>query len=227
MKERGILFSAKMIKKILSGEKTQTRRVVKELGGNRGGPVGPHVKWFERGREDPTRWCGMDGLGSLGWVRCPYGEPGDRLWVRETWQAIKNEIPDDFGKVYAVEGAASIPKQRGIWSVAFAADDSWKELDAEERGFSWRPGIHMPRWASRILLEVEDVGVERLSAISEVDALAEGVAEDLSYPDGPNHPPTIERSARDAYFELWAEINGKASLDADPWVWVVDFRRIG
>src|SRR5678815_339115 len=84
-RERPILFSSPMIRAILGGRKTQTRRVVRELPGNRGSMVGDHVKWFERGRQDHKRWCGHDGLGSLGWVRCPYGDPGDRLWVRETW----------------------------------------------------------------------------------------------------------------------------------------------
>lgn len=208
-RERGILFSAAMVRKILDGSKSQTRRTVKELGGNRGGPVGPHVLWFERGREDATRWCGHDGLGSLGWVRCPYGDSGDRLWVRETWQAIHVSIDPETGYGDDVDFAKEIPKAPGTWwKPVYAATDEQADYDREDRGFPWRPGIHMPRWASRILLEVEEVSVERLHDISEIDARAEGV-------DG-----------REAYFALWAEINGKASLEANPWVWCIDFRRI-
>jgi hypothetical protein len=217
MKERGILFSAPMVRVLLAGKKTQTRRVVRELPGDRGGPVGNHVKWFERGQEDPTRWCGHDGLGSLGWVRCPYGEPGDRLWVRETWRTV--ESLDAISPICLAE---RVP-------IRYMADKAERGKFRERSGRT-RPGIHMPRWASRIMLEVTGVRVERVQSISGYDAIAEGI-------DPASHLCSCEVCSRSLtlcpatqtslgleYADLWRDINGAESWDANPWVWVVEFR---
>lgn len=209
-KEKSILFSAPMIKAILDGRKTQTRRVVRELPGNRGELVGDHVKWFERGQQDSTRWCGHDGLGSLGWVGCPYGEPGDRLWVREAWGLHAYGDETDWCRT-SVRGCSE-ESLRAQYSLVYRAD--WGPM---QEGCFWRPDIFMPRWTSRLTLEVTEVRVQRLHEISENDARSEGVDEIKA------KVPT----ARDAYRLLWDDINGKrAPWESNPWVWAITFRRL-
>lgn len=216
MKERPILFSAPMVRAILEGRKTQTRRVMRDQ---------PHeaatvtVEHFNQtvidrhGDEQPGpeifgAWWADGECG----IRCPYGQPGDRLWVRESgW-----ERPERTHKMMR-EGADTWPR------FAYAAD-SWSEQDRDDFkawGFKSRPSIHMPRWASRILLEITGVRIERLQDISDQDALAEGVSPDmgLRWQSGDDTP-------RGMYGELWESINGPGSWAADPWVWVVEFRRI-
>lgn len=202
MKERPILFSAPMVRAILEGRKTQTRRVVKRT----------PLEWLDSGLHPDFVALPENGL-------CPYGQPGDRLWVRETWQGPLvddvddvddyRENPDKFRKPDFCEYAAD-----GGPAPEFVTMDD----DLVQR---WRPSIHMPRWASRILLEVVSVRVERLNDISEPDAMAEGVT--LS---APVKPSRSERMARDAYAELWESINGPGSWEANPWVWVVEFKRV-
>ena len=193
MKERPILFSGPMVKAILDGSKTQTRRGVKQ---DREGLLDckPTPAW------DAFWQC----------VACPYGKPGDRLWVRETWSAdawfdghAPNDIPDSAYIAY-VSGRHAV-----AWPAAMG---------------KVRASIHMPRWASRILLEVTDVRVERAQDISEADAQAEGVKV-----DGNGHAVRDDvvnvGGARTAFAELWESINGAGSWAANPWVWVVEFRR--
>lgn len=135
--------------------------------------------------------------------RCPYGVAGDRLWVRETWMQ-------------------PLPEEKTIW---YRAD-----ADATAEAFTqgcWRPSIFMPRWASRITLEVVAVRVERLNDISEADARAEGVAEIATremQSDSTIRPLVI--SARSVFQSLWSDINGAGSWSANPWVWVIEFSRI-
>lgn len=181
MRERPILFSAAMVRAILEGRKTQTRRVVKRCG-----------LWES---------TGGDGMRPMP-EACPYGQPGDRLWVRETW-GTGGYFPYPYA--YRADGV-EYPNER------------------------WKPSIHMPRAACRLVLEITDMRVERLQAISEADAAAEG-AEHATEPCdhvrrscaevgclGPTH--------RAGFADLWASINGQASWDANPWVWVVEFRRV-
>ena len=208
MKERPILFSGPMVRAILAGTKTQTRRVVKE----RHIDAAPPVHFFQYLREN-----------------CPYGQPGDRLWVRETWQgpliddldAYRAE-PSDYNKPefceYAADGGAA---------------PEFITLD-DELVRRWRPSIHMPRWASRILLEITSVRVERLHEISEADAQAEGVERVVvgsgwrRYCDPDSEevgvPPCGD--ARRSFRSLWKYINGAESWNANPWVWVVEFKRV-
>jgi hypothetical protein len=179
MKERPILFSGPMILAILAGAKTKTRRVAKEFDGMPNLDV--ILKRFPR----------QNG--------CPYGVPGDRLWVRETfaWLADGTGCPDDAGVLYR------------------ATDPGW---DDEETGLRWRPSIFMPRAASRILLEITDLRVERLQAISEADAKAEGAPLEQPVMGPPCHVL--------GFLNIWETINGAGSWDANPWVWVVSFRRL-
>lgn len=205
-KERPILFSAPMILAILAGQKTQTRRIFKAKNGG--------------------LWPNKNDLPGMNQIlrECPYGEPGDHLWVRETHYA--------WGRW---ETRFSEKKRRDEWHFVdmtpdtardylYAADneDYTTALSANKgRGVfpSWwkRPAIFMPRWASRILLEIVSVRVERLNDCSDSDAEAEGItaAESLECDGWVN-----------AYSRLWEQINGPDSWDANPWVWVVEFKRI-
>ena len=201
-KERPILFSAPMVRAILDGRKTQTRRVFKR----RTGITGPEL--------DPT-------------FRCPYGSPGDRLWVRETWgsadtmyQGHENDVPGVIA--YRADRSAidqGISRQVKIpqWDL-----DQWN-WDC----IKWRPSIHMPRWASRITLEVTDVRIERLQDITEEDARAEGITDGGCLTCGENEPCGCDNprpDARDGFAGLWQDIYGPDSWHANPWVWVVSFR---
>ena len=207
-KERPILFSAPMVRAILAGTKTQTRRVVKPQPRrvDCGVPFGDAPAWA---RAEP---------GSMV-MRCPYGQPGDRLWARETWAR------DDEDGVLMYRADVGRDMNANAWEQG--------RLEGAPR-YRWRPSIHMPRWASRITLEITGVRVERLQDISEGDAIAEGVNrfhgmlkdEDAAAFNriGPvefNGFPIIR------YGVLWESINGPASWDANPWVWVVEFNRVG
>lgn len=200
MKSRPILFSAPMVRAILAGTKTQTRRVVREDAGNRGKLVGDHVRYWRRGEEDPRRWCGCDGLGSIGWVLCPYGEPGDRLWVKE---AIR------FEQAW----------EDGYESSVFVADGARTKADAWPWKLKTLPGMFMSRGLSRITLEVVGVRVERLQDISEEDARAEGVDQLVL--------PGFVLTPREAFCRLWDSINGPGAWDAKPWVWRIEFKMSG
>jgi hypothetical protein len=214
VKERPIIFSGPMIRAILEGRKTQTRRVVKPM---------PFIDY-------PTGWrlqqeyklehhvkCSFVQANMLCDCRaiyepwkieriaaCPYGKPGDRLWVRETW------LVNAFGKTI------------------YCAD--WKEEGYEYRGFGWKPSIIMPRWASRITLEIVNVRVERLQEISEADCIAEGVytneqaLEKLGLPADTK----LQGTCVDKYRIVWDSINKSRGFgwDTNPFVFVIEFRRV-
>lgn len=197
MNTRPILFSGAMVRALLAGAKTQTRRIVKPQ---------PQGKWS--GPMPCPEWP------------CPYGAPGDRLWVRETHALCSDK--DAFGSVYyRADGEArhQLCENQGEGDPVGLG-----KIVPPSRRYpvdyipAWKPSIFMPRWASRITLEITDVRVERLNGISEKDALAEGVTlRGMTRWDG---------ECRAAYKQLWEEINGAGSWDASPWVWVVEFRRI-
>jgi hypothetical protein len=207
VKERPILFSSPMVRAILDGTKTVTRRIYKP-----------------RPQDNVN-----DPLGPLWSLPSPYGAPGDRLWVRETWQAIHVSVDPETGYGDDVYAAEQIPSDArgGWWSPVYAATDPQANDHKDDRGFPWRPGIHMPRWASRIDLEVVSVRVERLHAITEEDAKAEGV--ERYDDDGVTYYGPLNRGhacAAVAFERLWREINGIESWLADPWVWRVEFKRV-
>ncbi|WP_046111783.1 hypothetical protein [Aquincola tertiaricarbonis] len=215
MKERGILFSAPMVRALLAGTKTQTRRLVKPppthfVGGP--GVIDSH------GKPVPRAPAVDDGVSSREIV-CPYGVPGDRLWVRETWahhvQAQAAARDEDGPFVYAADGPSALEHRLQT---------------------KWTPGIYMFRWASRITLEITDVRVERLQDISEADAWAEGCVRGALDDNGDPFPAEEPHSsgvgmrgwdtARDWYADLWEEINGAGSWDTNPWVWVLSVGRV-
>lgn len=196
MKERPILFSGAMVRAILDGTKTQTRRVISNVA-----TIG---RVTEFGRSDTTGYDWTMRDSRLRWNdlrhkqlidRCPYGQPGDRLWVRETFQRFT-----DDGEILYKAGPAG-----------FEAMNELKRDECPEA--RWRPAIHMPRWASRITLEVTGVRVERLQEISGADAVAEGVRSRL-----PDNGIAVAE-----YRDLWEGINGAESWSANPWVWVIEF----
>ncbi|MCE9982484.1 morphogenetic protein [Leclercia adecarboxylata] len=208
--ERGMIFNAEMVRAILDGRKTQTRRVVKfklrEPGLNLNFS-GLKLGHYRTG--DSSSGYVLASRGAMGcWndktfpAHCPYGQPGDRIWVRETF--------GDCGE-----------------RLVYRADiDDGAKCKVER----WTPSIHMPRWASRILLEITDVRVERLNSISEEDARAEGVppAGDLlpDYPDTYLTPAGDFATAKVAFHRLWQSIYGDDSWPANSWVWVIEFKRI-
>ncbi len=204
-----------MVRAILEGRKTQTRRIAKLSDGSLvndedvpshgecDGLVIPAPDYVMDFAKSFPRWRRRD---------CPYGKPGDRLWVRETW-----------GKVH-YEGVDESP------TIFYRADERDQERDELTR---WRPSIHMPRWASRINLEVVSVRVERLQDISEEDAMSEGIEswEERGVDDAQDYYRDYVTgghvyNAKDSFRSLWQSINGPGSWEANPWVWVVEFKRI-
>lgn len=213
MKERPILFSAPMVRALLDGSKTQTRRALRKQ-------FKPDAVPAEMPSTDPIGGWVVDGHSGVWWcdaasnpdesVRCPYGQPGDRLWVRETWRTVT--------------GADDIPP-RNMMNV-----EQFTTYEADEPKPSGmgklRPSMFMPHWASRITLEITRVRVERLKDISQADAIAEGAP--------PSHP-SIDRVSREFgyadfsrswYAQLWESINGPGTWEQNPWVWVIEFKKV-
>lgn len=199
-----------MVRAILDGRKSQTRRIVKNIG------IAPGIGPILKGSDDAKEWPQY----------CPYGKPGDRLWVRETWSKAKSPMSSEV--FYRADGE---PKGKQY------------PLSFVERESRWRPSIHMPRWASRILLEVTNVRVERLHDISEEDAIAEGLkaitkdGKTIKYgiPDRDGYPSNDKHgwnwcdwnvSPVLAYKRTWELINGQGSWDSNPFCWVIEFKVI-
>ncbi|MEA5437320.1 hypothetical protein VBR56_10895 [Klebsiella variicola] len=211
MREKGLIFNSEMVRAILDGRKTQTRRPIKWK----------QTRFTEIGeREDGSKWPWSEDAEHACdfWHPCPFGAVGDRIWVRETWN-----------------------KYGGL--LTYRADHDWIDDMRKETVCTakWVPSIHMPRWASRILLEITDVRVERLNAISPEDAESEGLERTnfTGFGDEPGLPSYPEP---DVYFDplkkqwkeyppeafagLWESIYGEGSWNANPWVWVISFERI-
>lgn len=200
MRERPIIFTGESVRAILEGLKTQTRRVVRGIPSNSEGPFEPAMA--PGIGETSNRWA-MKVDGKFIQIRCPYGKPGDRLWVKETW----SKSPD--GPIYK-----AAVTEHGITE----CDDCIK----------WKSSMFMPRWASRITLEIKGVRVERVQAISETDARAEGCDDQHILQAHPPHEAFRKPTAREAYRVLWDSINAKRGFgwDKNPWVWVMEFRKI-
>jgi len=224
--ERPILMSAPMVRAILAGEKTQTRRVVKSPSTKHQDVVfvfdDINNAWWPFFSDDGESSVTDDGMEAP--IECPYGRPGDRLWVREAWRTCSPYDP--FSPAQIDSGAA----------VFWMADES-KRLNGPEHWGRYRHARFMPRWASRITLEVTAVRVERLQDISEADSIAEGIThlpELLNGRWGGWNRYTIKTdnvshnapTAREVYEMLWGLINGPGSWELNSWVWVVEFRRV-
>lgn len=219
MAERPILFSGDMVRALIAGTKTQTRRVIA-----------------------PDWWRCLDPADAAdrrqALTMCPYGRRGDRLWCRETWAPVwKTEYPPEDIRDCAVQYRADWPNDKypGHWP-----DDCGNDPDCGR----WRPSIHMPRWASRITLEVISIRVQRLQEISEADARAEGTLLPVEPAPVPGKvvplfqvtgaplmemgiKPSRANCYRWAYTCLWEQINGKrAPWRSNPWVWAISFKRV-
>lgn len=267
VKSKPILFSAPMVRAILAGEKTQTRRVVKPAFGVKH----PILNLAEHGEtngkysgkhNDPASWgypFAEDGadipLMGYGWenLLCPYGQVGDQLWVRETHSIVRYSLDYETGNEASFEKWDSDlygppedalkrdPRGGHCALVCYAADGEDKnptELYSHtgingkvlvKQEIDWKPSIFMPRWASRITLGITGIRVERLQDISHDDAIAEGIKRaqvgklvtfEVPDTDIEKLHPVV------AYEQLWESINGKGSWDVNPWVWVIEFKRI-
>lgn len=204
--ERPILFNAPMVRALLAGTKTQTRRLVKPQ--------------QTSGQHDMATVIGTpDSLAAFVRHRCPYGQPGSKLWVRETFL----HTPAEYEPMMSM----TVPLVRA--ETVYRAD-----CDGESAVAGWKPSIHMPRAASRITLEVTEVRVQRLQDISEADSVSEGIERYqgplrwVHYRDA-RTGEAAHNTARDAYAALWDSINSKkpgAAWADNPWVWCVSFRRI-
>jgi len=202
MRHYPILFSTPMVQAILERRKIQTRRVVKQSSG-----------WdnvWKVSHEGNGSYCMRTGTQySIPFFKCPYGQPGDVLWVRETWCYIGDTASADNDK------------------------NRFHYLASKgKNNFTWKPSIHMPKEACRLFLRVKSVRVERLQDISEQDAISEGIQQStIGFKNYDKNYPVAEfigggTSATRSFKSLWQSINGAESWDANPWVWVVEFERI-
>ena len=218
--EKPILFNGAMVRAILAGRKTQTRRPMKR----------PPSADLLPGRvgldsERMSEWVGETVTGEQWRSRCEVADIGGALWVRETWRA--EELPTGQDGVRFAADDAFVR----IANTCKAADRWGEAYENGKHGTNWRPSIFMPRWAARLILPVVDVRPQRLHDISEEDALAEGIERDGRWFLGSDHrvkgTPKVFNEARAAFADLWAAVYGRASWDANPWVWAVTFRRDG
>lgn len=247
MKERPILFSAPMVRAILEGRKTQTRRAVKPVGNDDGFVILDYGNggWPYRSDDGDSAMHTVKRDGKLYLNEtphdCPYGKRGGKLWVREAFRFLDSFDGDSPAMVGERCILAGYPKP---WAPThYEADgwrDNWMNVGATPGSVTpgkLRPGIHMPRWASRITLEVTGVRVEQLQDISEADAIAEGIGSvrvsesETRYIDYLMAGKIGEKeatcgSAVLSYATLWESINGAGSWAANPFVWVVEFKRV-
>lgn len=210
-KDLPILYNGQMVKAILEGRKTQTRRIVKN-GKIEGCDIGGLI-------DQPTVLNAY----------CPFGKIGDRLWVKETFSVI------GFHPSQNNSTEAGWDETNAVCAIRYHADGSEKVIDdlssendygVDEEQQALRaskkktvPSILMPRWASRITLVIVDIRVERLKKISEKEALAEGVVQEQI-------TPIVKRTAYSEFMNLWCELYGGDNWDSNPWVWVVEFKRV-
>ena len=200
MKERGMIFNGEMVRALLDGRKTQTRRIIKDCTVGR-----DQISKFIQ-IEKKFIGCYPEDVPELIRECCPYGIPGDRIWVREAFR-VHSRATDVATLVYKASERNSWTEQTHRVPVAVCNKPATPE--------KWTPSLHMPRWASRILLEITGVRVERLRSMSQDDARAEGVIA----ASGP-------MEAGLAFRELWDSIYGEESWKANPWVWVIEFKRV-
>lgn len=234
-KERPILFNGDMVRALLDGRKTQTRRVMKvQPEPTPDDYTGQSGHWFPCRTVQAMVHVERD-LKAQNWelagTCCPYGDVGDRLWVRETWGVVSHAFDANGNRSEYHPDRPATPVQEMPFGkcyyhghVIYAADGGFEWSGDDDGGgdtrSAWKPSIHMPRIASRITLEIVSVRVERLQDISPNDCIEEGAWRIEDKEIGRGH------EAVDAYRALWESINGADSWEANPWVWVVEFKRM-
>jgi len=215
MKSRPILFSTPMVQALLNGSKTMTRRKLKRQP--------ERCELISQDACSPSGYSFIADMYDDEYIKCKYGEVGDLLWVRETW---KPDVGDITSGIRFKADNVLIHIENSV-----EAADKWLDVRKPEEQFPqmkdpvWRPSIFMPRWASRITLEITDVVCERLQDISEEDSKSEGVFHDVEtdrYHYAENKGAALVH-ARGAFSTLWKSINGEDSWRENPWVWVVKF----
>ncbi|EFP2811447.1 hypothetical protein HP617_002147 [Salmonella enterica] len=220
MKERGMIFNSEMVRAIIDGRKTQTRRPIKwkqtrftEVAERDDGSLWPWAEDCERG-------------GDI-WFTCPFGEVGDRIWVRETFSCIGNE---DGHPVDANSNLCSREDAQRIYRASAIQNPGnyglWTSPDGFDFEGPWTPSIHMPRWASRILLEITAVRVERVHDISQRDAIDEGGPPDHSSFSKISREMGFSDWPRSWFAQTWWGIYGREAWNTNPWVWVIEFKRV-
>ncbi|WP_418611627.1 hypothetical protein AB4W76_22260 [Klebsiella pasteurii] len=257
MKERGMIFNGEMTRAILDGRKTQTRRIMKVQPSEDFTPMNMALetdykaRWYTPGIVDKDGYLQPASKEVFGvsneneGYSCPFGAVGDRIWLRETWGVVSHELDED-GRIQPwtpdrpATAIHEMPFGNGYYSghAIYAADGdfTWGDDDGYEDGRScWKPSIHMPKAASRILLEITDVRVERLNAISEEDAKEEGVGTAVWFaakgiPESEwtslGEHGAMQASYINRFATLWETIYGEESWKANPWVWVIEFKRV-
>lgn len=227
MTERGMIFNAEMVRAILDGRKTQTRRIMKLQ--PKPSKSRPGDFWFSSKKLESMVHVSDLAPGNSPIADyhlfiqehcCPLGAVGDRIWVREAFR-VHSRATDVATLVYKASERNSWTEQTHRVPVAVCNKPATPE--------KWTPSLHMPRWASRILLEITDVRVERLNTISEEDARSEGIIDGGCLNCGESEPcgcANPEPDATDAFAYLWQSIYGQESWNANPWVWVIEFKRV-
>lgn len=206
IKERPILFSGEMVRALLAGTKTQTRRIMKNQP-----EASPHFPWIGfKSLTGPGHLIYPNALPEI-LAECPYGQPGDRLWVQEEWATDSSQDGKD-------------PASFAKWPVRYLADGQVRACGAFHVNTNGenRPAKTMPRWASRTTLEITTVRIERLQKINDADAYAEGATGGHGVIPGCNYSATAQEHFR----QIWEQINGAGSWEANPWVWVIEFKRV-
>jgi hypothetical protein len=253
MKAKPINLKSHEVRAILDGRKTQTRRVIKDAT-----LIHAECSDMVKPFDDGTYYmCAHNGTHMTGQFECPYGKPGDLLWVREAWSTRK--ATDPLSPKYIERAATEAGYKSGPYSPLKYRSDGmytkWGDDDLNQLGGwgKWRPSIHMPRWASRITLEITDIRVERLQEIVPLDAVAEGISEYATAGTMREHgmawgevldgtpddaiywladysaalPEDADRAItldpRESFKALWHVVNGPESWKSNPWVWAVSF----